>query len=98
MNGEQTHQPIKLKDGDRIRLGSMTFDFFLIHSSRILPTVAMELLMQLVPRGGGIDETVGGIVSKLQRLKTVEISQYPSLNAEQQSEILDRFFSRSTYL
>ncbi|WGV28806.1 FHA domain-containing protein [Halotia branconii CENA392] len=113
VNGEQTHQSIKLKDGDRIRLGSMTFDFFLSHSSQVLPTVAMELLMQLIPRGGGTDETVGGIVGKLQKLKTeksnktVEISQdldlvrnlsnnSTNLNAEQQSEILDRFFSKST--
>ncbi|MBH8554795.1 FHA domain-containing protein [Nostocaceae cyanobacterium CENA357] len=113
VNGEHTHEPIKLKDGDRIRLGSMTFDFFLSDSSRVLPTVAMELLMQLVPRGGGTDETVGGIVGKLQKLKTeksnktLEISQdlslaknlddyHTSLNTEQQSEILDRFFSRST--
>lgn len=111
VNGEQTHQSIKLKDGDRIRLGSMTFDFFLSHSRRVLPTVAMELLMQLVPRGGGTDETVSGIVGKLQKLKTeksnktLEISQDPSLtksldddhislNAQQQSEILDRFLSR----
>ncbi|WP_392535496.1 FHA domain-containing protein [Nostoc sp. C117] len=50
VNGERTNQPIKLKDGDRIRLGSMTFDFFVNYTCRVLPTVAMELLMQLVHR------------------------------------------------
>ncbi|WP_341529514.1 FHA domain-containing protein [Nostoc sp. UHCC 0302] len=50
VNGENAYQPIRLKDGDRIRLGGMTFDFFLSHASRILPTVAMELLMRLVPQ------------------------------------------------
>ncbi|MFN6567376.1 FHA domain-containing protein [Dendronalium sp. ChiSLP03b] len=112
VNGKRTQQPIKLKDGDRIRLGNMTFDFFSNDSSRILPTVAMELLMQLTPRLGGTEETLG-IVGKLQRHwsenldKNLHVSQDHSciqnlvdsngnLNAEQQSEILDRFFSRST--
>lgn len=50
VNGDRADRPIKLKDGDRIRLGSMTFDFFVNYSCRVLPTVAMELLMQLVHR------------------------------------------------
>ncbi|WP_191756792.1 FHA domain-containing protein [Komarekiella delphini-convector] len=52
VNGERAYQPLKLKDGDRIKLGSMSFNFFINHTYRILPTVAMELLMQLVPRIG----------------------------------------------
>jgi hypothetical protein len=52
VNGERAYQPFKLKDGDRIKLGSVTFNFFINHTYRILPTVAMELLMQLVPRIG----------------------------------------------
>jgi len=52
VNGERAYQMIKLKDGDRIRLGSMTFDFFVNHTCHVLPTVAMELLMQLVPEIG----------------------------------------------
>ncbi|MBD2563405.1 MULTISPECIES: FHA domain-containing protein [Nostoc] len=50
VNGDRAEKPIKLKDGDRIRLGSMTFDFFMNYTCRVLPTVAMELLMQLVHR------------------------------------------------
>ncbi|MEH2230045.1 MAG: FHA domain-containing protein [Nostoc sp.] len=50
VNGNRTVKPIKLKDGDRIRLGNMTFDFFVTSNYRVLPTVAMDLLMQLVHR------------------------------------------------
>ncbi|MBD2211000.1 FHA domain-containing protein [Nostoc linckia FACHB-104] len=53
VNGEQVFQPTKLHDGDRIRLGLITFDFFINHSCRTLPTVAVELLMQLVE---GVDD------------------------------------------
>ena len=50
VNDDRAFGPIKLKDGDRIRLGSMTFDFFMSSTCRVLPTVAMELLMQLMHR------------------------------------------------
>ncbi|UKO98683.1 FHA domain-containing protein [Nostoc sp. UHCC 0870] len=49
VNGETVYQPVKLKDGDRIRLGSLTFNFFLSHQSRILPTLPTDLLAQLIP-------------------------------------------------
>lgn len=49
VNGEPVYQPTKLNDGDRIRLGIISFDFFVNHTCRTLPTVAVELLMQLVP-------------------------------------------------
>lgn len=49
VNGEPVHQPIQLKDGDRIRLGGVTFYFFVNHTSRTVPNVAVELLMQLAP-------------------------------------------------
>ncbi len=52
VNGDRAVGPIKLKDGDRIRLGNMTFDFFVNYTCRVLPTVAMDLLMQLVHRKG----------------------------------------------
>ncbi|WP_414578211.1 FHA domain-containing protein [Anabaena sp. CCY 9402-a] len=49
VNGETVYKPVKLKDGDRIRLGSLTFDFFLNHQRRILPTLPTDLLTQLIP-------------------------------------------------
>ncbi|MGF1676900.1 MAG: FHA domain-containing protein [Rivularia sp. (in: cyanobacteria)] len=52
INGEQIYQPTKLEDGDIVRIGNITFCFFVNHSCCILPTVAVELLMQLVPKTG----------------------------------------------
>lgn len=50
INGEQIYQPTKLSEGDIIRVGNVTFSFFINHSCSVLPTVAVELLMQLVPK------------------------------------------------
>ncbi|AFY48443.1 FHA domain-containing protein [Nostoc sp. PCC 7524] len=49
VNGEPVYQPVKLQDGDRIRLGSLTFDFFLNHQRRVLPNLATNLLTQVLP-------------------------------------------------
>jgi predicted component of type VI protein secretion system len=69
VNGDRAVQPIKLKDGDRIRLGNMTFDFFLNYTCRILPTVAMDLLMQLVHRKN--DHTVKMLTYSQNRQKSL---------------------------
>lgn len=45
VNGERIFKSIELKDGDHIRLGNTTFDFFLNVSTRILPPIALESLM-----------------------------------------------------
>ena len=37
VNGEQVRQSVLLKDGDRVRLGSLSFVFFLCQSSQPLP-------------------------------------------------------------
>ncbi|MDZ8184036.1 MAG: FHA domain-containing protein [Nostoc sp. ChiSLP02] len=50
VNEQRAVEPIELKDGDRIRLGNLTFNFFVDNKCCILPTVAMELLMQLKHR------------------------------------------------
>lgn len=52
INGEQIYQPTKLEDGDIVRVGNITFCFFVNHSCCVLPPVAVELLMQLVPKTG----------------------------------------------
>ncbi|WP_193197586.1 FHA domain-containing protein [Nostoc sp. MG11] len=115
VNGERAYQPLKLKDGDRIKLGSMTFNFFINHTYRILPTVAMELLMQLVPRIGNNPVEISTYIRSRQKplsenlddtLVTAKNSDLcgkledwhntNTLNAEQKSEILDRFLSRQT--
>ncbi len=75
VNGEPVYQPIKLQDGDRIRLGNISFSFFVnLASPQVLPRVAVELLMQLVPRKNG-DE--------------VEIPSYSLARKKYQPENLD---------
>jgi pSer/pThr/pTyr-binding forkhead associated (FHA) protein len=102
VNGERVYHPTKLKDGDRLRLGSITCDFFLNQSSRVLPSVAMELLMQLVPRTpssqDNIKDTEKYRIEKPISTGLIENLEHchSGLSAEQQSEILDRFLSRST--
>ncbi len=49
INGEKVFKQVLLKDGDRIRLGNTTFYFFLNVTTRLLPSVAVELLMQTLP-------------------------------------------------
>ena len=47
VNSEPVWQPHLLKDGDRIRLGSLTFSFFLCQDIWTLPDVSPDLLTQL---------------------------------------------------
>ncbi|MCM0593770.2 MAG: FHA domain-containing protein [Gloeotrichia echinulata DEX184] len=112
VNGEPVYQPKKLKDGDRIRLGSITFDFFINQTNRVLPTVAIELLLQLVSRNDGNAVKMPNQPSNKQKQPTQSSNELPridtdlrlfdhhqqphgGLSAEDKSEILDRFFSRS---
>ncbi len=50
VNGEQIYSPTKLEEGDIVRVSNITFSFFINQSCSVLPTVAIELLMQLVPK------------------------------------------------
>ena len=93
LNGEPVYQPTKLKDGDRIRLGSITFSFFVNLTTRILPTVAVELLMQLVPLMGSEVETLSDLCAKQQSLtensdSTLQIFCKPSVINKEPSETL----------
>jgi pSer/pThr/pTyr-binding forkhead associated (FHA) protein len=111
VNGERVYHQIKLKDGDRVRLGGITFDFFCNHSCRILPTVAMELLMQLASRKGcGIDETLSNIsipekylpassskaITVLKNSSLEYQHEYDGFSTEQKADILDRFFNKAS--
>ncbi|MBE9007673.1 FHA domain-containing protein [Fortiea sp. LEGE XX443] len=110
VNGERVYRRIRLKEGDRIRLGNMSFNFFYNHTCRILPTVAMELLMQLATRKEcSINETLSNINPETYFPKTL-VQAVPfaknfgldsqlghdGLSTEQKSDILDRFFSKIT--
>ncbi len=70
INGEQIYQPTKLEDGDTIGVGNITFPFFINHDCSILPTVAVELLMQLMPKtGDDKTETLAYYKSRTQNQK-----------------------------
>ena len=109
VNGNRALRPIKLKDGDRIRLGNMTFDFFVNYTYRVLPSVAMDLLMQLVHRR---NNTVDMLTYSQNRQKSLTEKSdsnleafrnfgivekvenfYDNFSSEQKSEILDRLFT-----
>lgn len=108
INGERIYHPTKLKDGDRLRFGSVTCDFFWNQSSRVLPSVAMELLMQLVPSTSSIPDKITNNIGDtekhwLEQPMNVDFIEdlehwHHGLSAEQKSEILDRFFSLSKSL
>jgi len=44
VNGEPIKQCILLKDGDRVRLGSLAFSFFISQNCRTLPAIPVELM------------------------------------------------------
>ncbi|MBF2027161.1 MAG: FHA domain-containing protein [Oscillatoriales cyanobacterium C42_A2020_001] len=46
LNGEAVRRPVLLKDGDRIRLGSLSFIFFVCSTALTLEAVSTELLNQ----------------------------------------------------
>lgn len=47
INGERVRQMAPLKEGDRIRLGSLTFSFFISQSSREVGLLSAQVLEQL---------------------------------------------------
>jgi pSer/pThr/pTyr-binding forkhead associated (FHA) protein len=82
VNGEPVYKPIQLKDGDRIRLASITFDFFVNYTSHTLPTVAVELLMQLVP---GIDGNSAKILNRSHNMQ-----KQPTKNLNDSVEVISK--------
>ncbi|MBD2122959.1 FHA domain-containing protein [Trichocoleus sp. FACHB-262] len=50
INGERIWHCALLKEGDRVRLGSLTFTFFICHSSQTLGPVPPQVLEQLATR------------------------------------------------
>ncbi|MBD2497265.1 FHA domain-containing protein [Nostoc sp. FACHB-280] len=110
VNGERVYETIKLKEGDRIRIGSLSFYFFNNQTSRVLPTVAIELLMQLSSRKNcNLDDTLSHVApgkyvpeitdKAIPFTKNLGLDyqhSYDGFSTEQKSDILDRFFSRVT--
>ncbi|MDZ7957506.1 MAG: FHA domain-containing protein [Aulosira sp. DedQUE10] len=74
VNGEPVFGRTKLNDGDRIRLGIITFDFFINQTSRTLPNVSVELLVQLVPGIGDHSKKIFKATSNQQEFPTQNLN------------------------
>jgi pSer/pThr/pTyr-binding forkhead associated (FHA) protein len=95
VNSEPVYQPVCLKDGDRIRLGSLSFDFFLNHNCRDLPKISQEQLNSLLNQQDNElsynpDHTVKLPINYDYKINPDSDNLH--LNQEQKSEILDLFF------
>jgi pSer/pThr/pTyr-binding forkhead associated (FHA) protein len=103
VNGERIFQRIELKDGDHIRLGNTTFDFFLNASTRVLPTVALESLMLLDPEEVAITKHLNQehspmleILGRTRYITSGAENITQLLNFEQSQEMIDYFLSKKT--
>lgn len=122
VNGEPAQKRVLLKDGDRIRLGSVAFPFLLCNDTQTVEEeIPLELLAQLEastvkPTLTTIQQETAAVSSVDSKTPTAEQKEnektlrflqerleqqdpdveplIAQLSSAQQSEILDRFFSR----
>ncbi len=127
LNGEAVHGRLRLKDGDRIRLSSLAFSFFLCRDSQVLDETPPDVLAQLeastvTPRVATVEQLSLPVSSTETQISTSEQiepteqkeetfnflqpspieqptleSSLSQLSPAQQSDILDRFFSRQIH-
>lgn len=108
VNGEQVRHSVPLADGDQIRLGSLSFTFFLCNSAYTAETAPPPVITQLRNNELAVPPP---ILMGTPPVKEAEIKRHnsledtslflrsapppdASLDADQQSEILDRFLNR----
>jgi pSer/pThr/pTyr-binding forkhead associated (FHA) protein len=103
VNGELVRCPTRLQHGDRVRLGSLSFVFFICEGSRLLPPVPAELLSQISRMDGeeasaADQEAVADPKQTYSFLKASDsfqpIASAMSLSKTQQADILNRFLNR----
>ncbi|MBZ8181332.1 FHA domain-containing protein [Oscillatoria salina] len=108
VNHEPVHEPILLKEGDRVRLGTITFSFFLCEEVQSLNPVPQEVLAKLShttssKSPGKKAQAAVAIEDKDTDLFLKNRSRHPSsvagkaeleLSQKQRSQMLDRFFER----
>ena len=118
INGEPVKGRLLLRDGDRVRLSSLAFSFFLCHDSHTLDEAPPDILAQLeaatlmatlataqqptaldgetpIAEQAEQQEETSRFLQKSSELKAAAAEfSIPHLDSDQQSEILDRFFSR----
>ncbi len=122
VNGEPVHGRLLLKDGDRIRLSSLAFSFFVCQDSLTLDEIPADLSVQLqsstttpilatvqqstLPRSSvdiktataePKEETSNFLKQPPELEELIAESGLSQLSPAQQSEILDRFFSRQIH-
>ena len=88
INGERIYQPRQIQDGDCIRLGTVTFSFFINMSTQVLPTVAAELLMQLVPKQDNLTTQIPQYASR--KTKSLALDSGYSSEKLQKPNVSDR--------
>jgi pSer/pThr/pTyr-binding forkhead associated (FHA) protein len=99
VNGEPVYQPVQLKDGDRIRLGNLSFDFFLNVNCRILPQLTTDELNKLLNQqynqpSGNLDITLPMPINYHAQIN-LKADNF-DLSLEQKADILDHFFGSET--
>lgn len=119
VNGEPIHGRCLLKDGDRVRLGSLAFSFFVCCDTQTLDEAPPDILEQLEatpmhPTPATAEQLAVSLPSLKAKISTAEQKEEAAsflqdppelerlaadslttqLSPAQQSEILDRFFSR----
>jgi len=99
LNQEPVIEPMLLQDGDRIRLGSIVFCFFLCRKTQQLAHLSSETLTQLYESNkASAQELERSTFDFFKDRQSAEDSttplSSPKLTPERQAEILERFFSR----
>lgn len=121
INGEPVHGRMPLKDGDRIRLSSLAFSFFLCSDTQVLDETPSDILAKLeaatampapvvaqlptmpvpadskTPTTEQKEETSQFSPEEFELEDSIPKFSLPHLSPAQQSEILDRFFSRQIH-
>jgi pSer/pThr/pTyr-binding forkhead associated (FHA) protein len=108
INNESVYEPVLLKDGDRIRLGSMTFSFFLCNETQQIDQLPNNVLKKLSKSTLPLMKT--SLQSKPKHNKDQKVTDIVFKNndpisdsashpktaiiREQKAKILDRFFQK----
>jgi pSer/pThr/pTyr-binding forkhead associated (FHA) protein len=107
VNNEPIYEPVLLKDGDRIRLGSMTFSFFFCHESQQLEKLPANILrkissstlplknsLQSEPKHSKDHKPTDVLLKNNDSVSENSGTVKTSLIREQKAKILDRYFQK----
>ena len=77
LNSEPVRYPHILKDGDRIRLGSLAFSFFACYRSKSLPAAPPEMIAYLETRTYSSESVADGLAGAPPESKTARSDEQP---------------------